>query len=486
MAVIPNGDRDTDTDSVTDGITGKARLSIQAVTEQLRALTGPRRSTPYEEHRDYVLSVLARRCGWLDPSDREALLHDAYAVFLEKQRDGALDTESMRTPQVRAYLTQTALNKAMDEGKRAGRRRSVSLDNEDLGIDPIDPGRDLDDRLASSFDDARIREIVAELPERQQMIIKLRFFFDRTPDEIQRYLGVTERVYRRELERASRHIATRIELVRSGTFCDSRRSLILAYVNGIAGPHRVVEARRHLATCPACASLVRDLRSAVDRAALVVPAPLLTEVVLRSGRWWVIPGHATRVRMAELASRTRTRTAGAAVRLDPAKAMTIAGSRPGAAAAVIVGCLAAGSGATYCAVNGLPEPVRSLVGAEPPHHHVTRPVRTEAHSARPATVAVASSLMNPPPKPFPATTRAPSTASQPHRAARKRSSPRPASSGSTVAPVSTQAERVHRATSTEFGVGQGNPVPASSSGTQSSSGGRPPRAPSSHLPEFDP
>jgi RNA polymerase sigma factor (sigma-70 family) len=214
-------------------------------------------STPYEQFRDYVLAVLSRRCGWLDPSDREALLHDAYAVFLEKQRDGLLDTRSMLPAQVRAYLTQTALNKAMDEGKRAGRRRSVSLDNEDLGIDPVDPERDLDDRVASSFDVARIREIVAELPERQQMIIKLRFFFERTPDETQHYLGVTERVYRRELERASRHIAQRVELVRSGTFCESRHSLLLAYVTGIAGPHRIAEARRHVATCPGCASWVR-------------------------------------------------------------------------------------------------------------------------------------------------------------------------------------------------------------------------------------
>src|ERR1700761_2924974 len=133
-------------------------------------------STPYEEHRDYVLGVLARRCGWLDPSDREALLHDAYMVFLQKQRDGQLDLDAMRAPQVRAYLTQTALNKAMDEGKRAGRRRSVSLDNEELGIEPPDPACDVDEELAARFDDARIREIVADLPERQQVVIKLRFF----------------------------------------------------------------------------------------------------------------------------------------------------------------------------------------------------------------------------------------------------------------------------------------------------------------------
>jgi RNA polymerase sigma factor (sigma-70 family) len=211
-------------------------------------------STPYEEHREYVLAVLARRCGWLDPSDREALLHDAYAVLLEKQRDHKLDLPAMRPPQMRAYLTQTALNKAMDEGKRAGRRRSVSLDDEAVGVDPTDPRGPLDETVASRFDDARVREIVAELPARQQTVVKLRFYLDRSPQEIQQYLGVTERVYRRDLERAARHIAHRYELVRAGVFCETRRSLILAYVTGVAGPNRTREARRHLDSCPGCAN----------------------------------------------------------------------------------------------------------------------------------------------------------------------------------------------------------------------------------------
>lgn len=222
-----------------------------------------RETHTYEQHRDYVLAVLGRRCGWLDPSDREALLHDAYAVYLEKQNSGRLDAERMCSRQIRAYLTQTALNKAMDEGKRANRRRLTSLDDPGLGLDPVDPGRELDDRLAARFDEARVREIVAELPERQQLVIKLRFFFDRTPQEIQRYLGITERVYRRELERASRRLAEHFEMLREGKFCESRRSLILAYLTGIAGPNRTLGARRHLKSCPACASWAADLRETV-------------------------------------------------------------------------------------------------------------------------------------------------------------------------------------------------------------------------------
>jgi DNA-directed RNA polymerase specialized sigma24 family protein len=238
-------------------------------TEAIRTL--PPTRSPYEQHRDYVLAVLGRRCGWLDPSDREAILHEAYAVLLEKQRDLRLDVDSMRPAQVRAYLTQTALNKAMDESKRAGRRRSVSLDDERLRFDPASPDTELDEQVSIRFEGAFLREIMAELPERRRTIVNLRFVFDRSPEEITRYLGVTERVYRRELELAARRIAERFELVRNGTFCDSRRSLILAYVTGVAGPGRIRDARRHLANCPACASWIREMPTRVDRAGSIAP-----------------------------------------------------------------------------------------------------------------------------------------------------------------------------------------------------------------------
>jgi hypothetical protein len=45
-------------------------------------------ATPYANHRDYVLGVLRRRCRWLAPDELEAVFHDAYALMLEKERDG--------------------------------------------------------------------------------------------------------------------------------------------------------------------------------------------------------------------------------------------------------------------------------------------------------------------------------------------------------------------------------------------------------------
>jgi hypothetical protein len=123
----------------------------------------------------------------------------------------------------------------------------------DAALAAPDAGRSPEERAAASLDRARLREIIAELPRRRQAIVKLRFFFERTPEEIQRYLGITERAYRRELERAMRQIAERYELVRSGAYCDTRRSMILALIAGLAGPNRARDAREHLRSCPGCA-----------------------------------------------------------------------------------------------------------------------------------------------------------------------------------------------------------------------------------------
>lgn len=218
----------------------------------------PLPAVPYQQHRRYVLGVLAHRCRWLEPDEREEMLHDAYTVLLEKHRVGELDVAAMAPHQVRAYLVQTAINKALDEGKRAGRTRSEPIGDRTLA--QPDVGATPEDLAAASLDNARVREIVAELPERQQAIVKLRFFLDRTPEEIQRLLGLTERSYRRELERAMRLVAERYELVRTGEFCESRRSVIRAYVAGIAGPNRARGARDHLASCPACAHWAVHLR----------------------------------------------------------------------------------------------------------------------------------------------------------------------------------------------------------------------------------
>jgi RNA polymerase sigma factor (sigma-70 family) len=354
----------------------------------------------YEEHRDYVLAVLRRRCGWLAADEREALFHDAYAVLLEKERDGDLETATMHGNQVRAYLTQTALFKALDEGKRAERNRSAPL--EDAGAFEEDSSRPLEDSVSAELEGARVREIVAELPRRRQAIVKLRFFFERTPDEIQDLLGVSNRVYRRELERAVKQIADRYELVREGTFCDSKRSLLLAFVAGVAGPGRAREARAHLETCPACASWTMEMRETTRRAAAFLPLPALTGLGLRSARFGDVLGWA-RDHLSSLLTGAKQNAAALAGRVDPGAGGYLAGTRPSAVVAAVVSCAVIGGGA-YCAVDGVPQ---GLIDGLPGFHledgakeRAKRPVRHIVHAPAPV-VARRVEQPEPTPKPKP-------------------------------------------------------------------------------------
>jgi RNA polymerase sigma factor (sigma-70 family) len=445
-------------------------------------------ATPYEQHRDYVLAVLRRCCGWLGRDDYEAVFHDAYAVMLEKERDGRLDTAAMHPRQLRAYLTQTAINKALDAGKSAERTRTEPLG--DSALARIDAGAAPDDLAAASLDSARLREIVSELPRRRQLIVKLRYFFDRSPADIQRLLGISERAYRRDLERALRHISTRYELVRDGRFCESRKSLVLAYVAGLSGPNRSREARDHLASCPACLRWAVDLRDTVGRAAAVLPLPAL----VGSGGLERLLQAAVEVRDGALhaASTGKHYAASAAARADPGMAGYASAARPSTVAAAIAGCIAVGSGATYCAVQGLPDPVRSVVAP----HRTPHALKKERAAKPPAIHRAAPSSHR---EPATATTTvSPAPSRQPDRA----SDP---IAQRTKTPTAQTEPHKRRPTGDEFGPEESAPGPsptravsaqpsartstssassASAASTESPSGSKPPASGSGG--EFDP
>jgi RNA polymerase sigma factor (sigma-70 family) len=378
----------------------------------------------YEAHRDYVLGVLGRRSPWLDGPDREAALHDAYAVLLEKQRDGGLDLEAMHPRQLRAYLVQTALHKALDEGKRAGRHRSVPLGEDDVFAD--DRGPTAEERVDADTERARLLEILAELPERQQTIVKLRFFFDRSPREIQRYLGVTERVYRRELERAMKAISERFELVRRGEFCESRRSLIVAYVAGVAGESRDVEARRHLSSCPSCARWAAELRLAGAKVAAVAPLPAL----VASGDARL---HGMGERVLGVLETVKQHATGVALRADPGAAGYAAGIRPGGILATVAGCVALTGSAAYCALEGLP-----VVPHPRGEHAQQADARPRAKRKDVARTSVAPMPTSRPPRPQPTATPAPR---KQERSERKRDESKTrGASGQVSAPAAVDAE----------------------------------------------
>ena len=69
--------------------------------------------------------------------------------------------------------------------------------------------------------------------------------------------------------------------------------------------------------------------------------------------------------LSETGAYAKSHTAALAARADGSAPAYAAGARPGTAVALVAGCLAIGGGATYCAVDGLPDPIRSFAQTEP-------------------------------------------------------------------------------------------------------------------------
>jgi hypothetical protein len=211
------------------------------------------------------------------------------------------------------------------------------------------------------LDGAPLRELVDGLSPRRAAVIKLRFWLGLTPDQIQTALGISERTYRKEVERAYRELAAGVRLVREGRFCDTRRGAVLAYMAGTAEPRRAAEARVHLDSCAACRQMAVAVRDAASKAAAMLPLP---EPTVHHGPL----GHCAellaglRDQLEGLVGVAKQHAVSAATRIDSSAGHYAAGARPGAVATIVVGCLAVGGGATYCAVEGLPAPLAPLAG----------------------------------------------------------------------------------------------------------------------------
>lgn len=345
----------------------------------------------YEEHKAYVLSVLAMRCQWLTPPDREAAYHDAYEVMLRKERRPG--SRPFATHELRSFLAKTALHKALDQGKAAERRYTVGLDQ---AVERPDQAAPVEDRVADQQERVPVREMVAELSDRQAAIVKLRFWADLTAEETWTYLGVSRRTYRREFERAMRQLGDRYALVRTGRWCESKRSLVLAYVGGVASKNKALEARMHLSGCPGCRRMAAELQEAARGAAAVLPLP---DIAFNQGPLTrtVEAGAALREQLTDAAGQVKQHAIGVVSRADPASAHYAAGARPGAMAAAVASCVAIGGGAaTYCATEGVPDTLKPVLGMERVDSTADRPkAKSREETSEPSPTTTSQTVSGP-------------------------------------------------------------------------------------------
>jgi hypothetical protein len=191
-----------------------------------------------------------------------------------------------------------------------------------------------------------------------------------TRGEIVSLLGISERTLKRELERAGSAIAESAELALAGRWCETKRSLVLAYCLGLLSPGRAAKARQHLSGCPGCRAEAIKLRGRLEQVAAALPLPVLPThtghglaraVEVSDSARGVLDHLAANMKQHALAVVTRT-PGGDAAASQVAASGGLRGS--GAILTALTACVVAGGGATYCAVDGVPGAVRDVAGIE--------------------------------------------------------------------------------------------------------------------------
>jgi RNA polymerase sigma factor (sigma-70 family) len=322
------------------------------------------------------------------------------------------------------------------------RARQGSVDHDHIDLDDSVPSatRDVDDHVASGERVQRSVEALRALKpdEAKALMLKAEGL---SYEEIGRRFGWTYTKVNRSITEGRARFLEVFRGIEAGEACDTYTDALAALAEGTATRAQLLELRPHLRHCAACRAVVRELRlSRRRRVALFAPLSL----------WRIASG----VRHHGVTAYNRIS--------DPTP---IIAARPGAVAAAVAGCIAVGSGATYC-VKADVDPIAGLAAlaratqhshakakprAKPhpprkrPHHTTTAPPKhavivtatptpTAHHApirratATPAPVATATAAP-PPPAPQdefqPSTTHATSTHTTPTRAA----TPAPAASG---------------------------------------------------------
>ena len=314
--------------------------------------------------------------------------------------------------EVYVWLRTTAHREVGRLRRRAGREVLLDVGDSELAAvrcpepDPVD---DLIEREDHEELERLARVILSGLSSRQREVVALHTRGLRR-QQIAEHLDLTPRTVKRSMEQVL--AAGRNELLRlAGQGCRDGEQLVARLAFGLAGPREARRAQLHLATCGRCGAMYERLYLWREHVASLLPIPVAAEAhshlieraihaagELLPGSGLSRPGGVRRhitdtvSHLREQATVTYSRA------VDPTP---LAGVRPGAVAAALVGCLAVGGGATYCVEQGV-DPIagiRTIASREQPDRKAKQHHR-RVRLSQAATVPIATPTV-PAPTPTP-------------------------------------------------------------------------------------
>ena len=276
-----------------------------------------------------------------------------------------------------------------------------------------DTGEQPEETVLAADEARRVHMFIDELDEAERALLKLRLDLGLDPPEIRERLGLTDRQYRRTAERAGKSLLAQFRAFDRGEWARGKRSLLCACVMGIASEAQRERAQRLIDEDPCCRAMMSELRELGGNAAALLPLPATTVTVAvgprRAGRprrrdARRLQGRRRRPRLprrqradGRRGAKDRSLTTLSNVKRQAGETLMgakqhatstyvrvsdptpLTGARPGAAAAIVASCVAAGGGA-YCAVEGVPESLRAPVGLDRSQAD-TKPAPAPADSA---------------------------------------------------------------------------------------------------------
>jgi RNA polymerase sigma factor (sigma-70 family) len=223
----------------------------------------------------------------------------------------------------------------------------------------------VDDQVLGELDAENYRSIIRSLNPRQRAVAKLRFDWGLPANQIAELLGIeVDRCYR-DLKRATAKVRRRARKVQAGEHVREWEELFDRYLAGSASAAQRAEAQLLLDTNPQARSIAVGMYRQARQLGELLPIPALGEAADGHGSRVAELFEASRQQLADAIGGAKQQTVAAVVRVEPTP---LAGARPGAATAAIVGCLAIGGGAaTYCVENSVDpfEGVAGLVQSQP-------------------------------------------------------------------------------------------------------------------------
>lgn len=356
--------------------------------------------TEYMRHRDGVLELLRKRYPQL--RDVEDAYQEAWFDAVKfRQRGGTIDN-------LPGLLRDRAMQRALDLATKKGARELPVADDARVFAARRDPRPGPAELVDWSVDAGVVQRVVEELGAREAAIIKLKFALGMTVPQIAAALGmspnrvekITTQIYKTVLAELTADESGETPLLRR------QRSLLLVCLHGRASKAQRERARRYLADDPNCRAMLAQMRATIERVAVVLPLPVLSETEQQYGAGVLDQLNQSSASLRDAIAVAAPRLGGQSWLEPITGSITTLGAA--GAAKVIVICLSFGGGAAVCieaGVFGHDDPTAAVAARERPRAKPAKEERSVKVRPRPAAVTakrtttrVVARTSEPPPK----------------------------------------------------------------------------------------